>query len=171
MRMPRTEIELDPVDFVTIGTVGPKGKRLFHLQGGRSDELITLILEKEQARALAEAIVEMLDDLAVRLPDSTEEEVNLSRWNMALRDPIEPLFRIAQMGLGYEEARNMVVLVAQELVPSEEEESSIEPPEPQVVRLWGSREQMRALSENTLKIVKQGRVDPKSNGHMTYYWI
>lgn len=171
MRMPRTEIELDPVDFVTIGTVGPKGKRLFHLQGGRSDELITLILEKEQARALAEAIVEMLDDLVVRLPDVTEEEVNLSRWNMALRDPIEPLFRIAQMGLGYEEARNMVVLVAQELVVSEEEEASSAPPDPQVVRLWGTREQMRALSEHTLQIVKQGRSNPKSNGHLTYYWI
>lgn len=168
--MPRNEIELDPVDFVTIGTVGPKGKRLFHLQGGRGSEIITLVLEKEQARALAEAIVEMLDDLAVKLPEVTEDEVNLSRWNMSLRDPIEPMFRIAQMGLGYEEARNMVVLVAQELVASEEEDPALVP-EPQVVRLWGTREQMRALSEHTLQVVRQGRVDPKSNGHLTYYWI
>ncbi len=169
--MPPTEIELDPVDFVTTGTVGPKGKRLFHLQGGQGSDLVTLILEKEQARALAESIAEMLDDLAERLPDATEEEVNLSQWDMSLRDPIEPLFRIAQMGLGYEEARNLVVLVAQELVVTDEEEALPAEPEPQVVRLWGTREQMRALSEHTLQVVKQGRVDPKSNGHLTYYWI
>lgn len=64
----------------------------------------------------------------------------------------------------------MVVLVAQELVASEEEDPALVP-EPQVVRLWGTREQMRALSEHTLQVVRQGRVDPKSNGHLTYYWI
>ena len=167
--MPKSEIELDPVDFVTVGTVGPKGRRLFHLQAGMGTQFVTLLLEKEQTRALAEAITEMLDDLNNKYPHQREENVNLSRWNMDLRDPLEPLCRIAQMGLGYDEDRNMIVLVAQELfVPEEEQDPATV--EPRVVRMWATREQMRALSTHALRVVKQGRADPKSNGHLIYYW-
>ena len=62
--MANIEIELNPVDFITIGTVGPKGRRLFHLQAGRNSQLVSLTVEKEQTRALSEAITELLDDLA-----------------------------------------------------------------------------------------------------------
>jgi len=167
--MAGTETELNPVDFVTIGTVGPKGQRLFHLQAGQSSQVVTLIIEKEQARALAEAVREMLDNLKERFPDQPESDLNLSQWDMSLRDPIDPLFRVAQMGLGYNEEQNRVILVAQELVASDEADPA-PGGEPQVVRLWATREQMRALSEHTFGVVKQGRADPKSNGHMIYYW-
>ena len=50
--MPNLEIELKPVDFVTIGTIGTKGQRMFHLQAGQSNQLITLLIEKEQASIL-----------------------------------------------------------------------------------------------------------------------
>jgi uncharacterized repeat protein (TIGR03847 family) len=169
--MSNTEIELDPVDFVTVGTVGPKGRRLFHLQAGRANELVSMILEKEQARALAEAIGEMLDDLSQKYPERPEgPEVGL---DMTLRDPVDPLFRIAQLGLGYDEDRNMVLLVAQELVVTEDEEeegTSPEAEEPQVVRMWATREQMRAFTRHVQYIVKQGRANPKTNGHLIYYW-
>jgi uncharacterized repeat protein (TIGR03847 family) len=168
--MPNTEIELNPVDFVTVGTVGPKGRRLFHLQAGMGNQLVTLILEKEQSRALAEAIDEMLDDLKDKYPEQPEGEVNLARWNMDLRDPLEPLFRISQMGLGYDEERNMVLLVAQELFVAEEENLDPSALEPRVVRMWATREQMRALSNHAKQVIKQGRADPKSNGHLIYYW-
>jgi uncharacterized repeat protein (TIGR03847 family) len=161
------EIMLDPVDFVTIGTVGPKGRRVFYLQGGQSDQIVTLTIEKQQAQALAEAIAEMLRALKEQFPDVPETEVNLSRWDMSLRDPIEPIFRVAQMGLGYDEERNLIQLVMQELVPSEEELSE---PQPQVVRMWATREQVRALSEHVPSVVKKGRADPKTNGYMIYYW-
>ncbi len=89
---------------------------------------------------------------------------------MSLRDPVDPLFRVSQMGLGYDESRNMVVLVAQELVAGTEGEEPQDPDEPQVVRLWASREQMRALSDHVQWVVKQGRANPKHNGHLIYYW-
>ncbi len=165
--MPGPEIQLDPVDFVTVGTIGPKGRRTFYLQAGKDTELVTLIIEKQQAHALAEAIDEILDNLSERFSPSAETDISLSDWDMALHEPINALFRVAQMGLGYDETRDLIVIVAQELVT--EEESLVEP-QPQIVRMWGTREQMRALSQQAQLVVKKGRADPKSNGYMIYYW-
>ena len=168
--MPSREIELNPVDFITVGTIGPKGQRIFHLQGGKDKQLVSLIIEKEQAWALSEAIREMLEDLDERHPDLDKPEVvDLTKLDMDLREPIEPVFRVAQMGLGYDEDRDMVVLVAQELIPSEEE-SDPNLVDPGIVRMWCSRDQMRTLSAHTLEVVQAGRADPKQNGRLTYYW-
>ncbi len=168
--MANVEMELNPIDFITVGTVGPKGRRLFHLQAGRGAQIVSLIIEKEQARALAEAIGELLDDLAKQrgaaLPS---DRVELAGMNMDLREPIEPTFRVAQMGLGYDEDRDLVVLVAQELIVLEEGQDP-ELAQPGVVRFWGTRQQMRALNLHTLEVVRQGRADPRSNGRLLYYW-
>lgn len=176
--MPNIEIDLNPVDFITIGTVGPKGQRVFHLQAGKGDQIVTLIIEKEQAGALGDAIRELIDDLDRRAPSEDEPPKAL---NMSLRDPLEPLFRVAQMGLGYDEEHDKVVLIAQELLPigdsadtEEEEEDDGEPDfdaeQPGVVRMWCSRAQMRALSEQSSATVQAGRPDPKQNGRLIYYW-
>ncbi len=166
--MPNVEIELNPVDYVTVGTVGPKGRRLFHIQGGKTSQIVTLTIEKEQARALAEAVTELLDDLGRQHVELASDVPDLSTYNMDLREPIEPEFRVAQMGLGYDEDRDMVILVAQELIVAEEGQDP--DLKPSVVRLWCTRQQMRALSTYTLDVVRQGRADPKSNGRILYYW-
>jgi uncharacterized repeat protein (TIGR03847 family) len=168
--MSTIDIELNPVDFITIGTVGPKGRRMFYLQAGRGQQVVSLTLEKEQARALSEAINEMLDDLMARsegrLPS---DKTDLGRFNMDLREPIDPIFRVSQMGLGYDDGRDLVILVARELVIVQEGEDP-DLIEAGVVRLWASRRQMRAMSAHAAGVVKQGRVDPQSNGRLLYYW-
>ncbi|MCZ7538829.1 MAG: DUF3090 family protein [Anaerolineae bacterium] len=165
--MPQSTIELDPVDFVTVGAVGPKGRRVFHLQAGKGGQLVTVIIEKQQAQALSEAIAEMLSDLENKSPGGSANPGSPLRWDMSLRKPVEPLFRAAQMGLGYDEERDLIVLVAQELVVDEDDMPA---PDPQTIRLWGTRQQLRALSEHAQSIVQQGRPDPRSNGFMIYYW-
>ncbi len=167
--MPNAEIELNPIDFITTGTVGPKGRRVFYLQAGRGSHIVSLILEKEQARALGDAIKELMDDLKERYPTKPEKKVILADWNMELRDPIEPEFRIAQIGLGYDEVRDMVVIVAQEMVALDEDEDP-ELVNPGIVRFWGSREQFRALSMWISNLVNKGRANPKTNGRVIYYW-
>lgn len=183
--MPGIEIELNPVDFITVGTVGPKGQRVFHLQAGKGDQIVTLTIEKEQANALGEAIRELTEDLDRRFPRSSRPET--PETDMELHEPIEPLFRVAQMGIGYDEDRDMVVLVAQELVArtaQDEEDETIgtlggdgglseeddDENEPGVVRLWCSRDKMRALSAHSTNTVKAGRPDPRQNGRLVYYW-
>lgn len=42
---------------------------------------------------------------------------------------------------------------------------------PSVVRLWGTRTQMRALSLHAMDVVKQGRPNPAHNGRVLNYWI
>ena len=191
-------IELNPVDFVTIGTIGPKGKRTFHLQAGMDNRIVSFTIEKEQAHALSAAITEMMDDIEAQ--DEGKTEADFSQLDMELREPIEPLFRIAQMGLAYEANDNKIILVAQEMVPQADELSEDEDDiddldeleeldelenreaeeafnlfeggdgEPQVVRMWCTRQQMRALSLHAMDIVKSGRPDAKQNGRIIFYW-
>ncbi len=179
------EINLNPVDFVTVGTIGPKGQRTFHLQAGQDNRIVSFTIEKEQAQALSSAIAELLDDIDNR--DNTITEADFSQLDMDLREPIEPLFRIAQMGLAYESRENKIILITQEFVPQSEDEFDDEDDqddeifdlfdedgedgdEPKIVRMWCSREQMRALSLHAMDIVKSGRPDAKQNGRIIFYW-
>jgi uncharacterized repeat protein (TIGR03847 family) len=166
------EIELNPIEFITFGTVGPKGKRIFHLQAGDGRQIVTLTIEKEQTLALGEAIGELLDDLKERYPVGAEGNINLKDWRMELRDPVEALFRVAQIGLGYDESQNMIVIVAQELVVPQDDEDEDDPDllDLGVVRLWGTRDQFRALSLQAKELVKKGRANPKQNGRLINYW-
>ena len=166
--MAGSELELRPVDFVTIDTIGPKGKRVFYLQAGKEAQIVTLIIEKEQALALSEAIGELLDDIDERFPPPGEEtDSAVGTDDMELREPLEPLFRVAEMGLGYDDETRMVVLLAQELVAREDGEDEVEPG---VVRLWCNRRQMRELSSQASDCAQSGRADPRQNGRVVYYW-
>lgn len=162
--MPGIELELKNVDFITVGTIGPKGKRVFYLQAGHKNQIVSLVIEKEQSWALSEAIRELIDDLKERFND--EPDVDMSTLDMELREPIEPVFRVSQMGLGYDEDQDKIVLVAQELVANQDDEFE----QPGVVRLWCSRAQMQALSIHAMETVQAGRADPKQNGRLVYYW-
>jgi len=177
--MADVEIELNPVDFVTIGTIGPKGQRVFYLQAGYNNRLVSLVIEKEQSWALSEAINELITDLDKRYgdDDSDDEPLILDGIDMELREPIEPVFRVSQMGLGYDEEQDKIVLVAQELVLNRGDDSplgNLSPDDDEeqagIVRLWCSREQMRALSAQAIQTVESGRADPKQNGRLVYYW-
>lgn len=165
--MPNQEIQLNPVDFIAIGTVGPKGRRVFYLQAAQRQHLVTIQIEKEQAWALCEAIEELLNDLVKRLPDLPAESPADRESGHSLREPIEPLFRVAQMGLGYDDERDHIVLVIEELLPREQAEEEVSP---SIVRLWVERGMMRRLSQHGSEIVRAGRPDPSQNGHIRYYW-
>lgn len=165
-------LDFNPISRITIGTVGPPGKRIFLLQAGHSPSSITLKLEKEQARILASSVLEFLDEINNKYSQPTERDTPLSS-DLMLQEPLEPEFVIGQIGLGYDEDQDMIVLVVQELQTDELHQ-------PTTVRFWATRGQMRALSDHTLGVVDQGRpicplcntpIDPsgqfcpRSNGH------
>lgn len=180
--MARLDLELRQLDFITIGTIGPKGQRVFHLQAGHGDKLYTFIIEKEQAWALGEALREFLDELDQRL--GSETRVEMAALDMELREPILPLFRVAQMGLGYDAEDGLAVLVVQELSlmaqqvdqadegyeDDDDEDEDDDEDAAGVVRMWATRQQLRALSLQAMDAVEQGRPNPRMNGRITYYW-
>lgn len=167
--MAGVEIELNPIDFITIGTVGPKGRRQFYLQAGSGRDLVSLFIEKEQARLMAEALRDMLDELGRERPELSSDMPDMSRLNMELREPFEGRFRVYRIGLGYDESVDRVIIVAEEMIVlTEGQDPALA--QPSVARFWGTRQQMRALSLHALDVVKQGRANPQSNGRVLYYW-
>jgi uncharacterized repeat protein (TIGR03847 family) len=141
------QIELNPVSHITIGTVGPPGERIFYLQGGKGSDLITLIIEKQQAVMLATSLESLLEELGEKFPAKDARE---PVWtDMRLREPIEPLFRVGNMGLGFNEEVSRVAIVAYELVDEEEE--------PNAVSLWANRLQVQALIKHSQETADAGR--------------
>lgn len=146
--MSEFSFDLEAVQRITAGAVGPKGQRTFYVQARRGSRMITLLAEKEQVRALADAIARLLDSLAEKNPRLTTSD-DMLVTDMSLEEPLEPEFRVAQMGLGYDADRDMVVLLVQGVV---EEEA-----EPLTARFSASRPQMRALSNHAAQVVAAGR--------------
>ncbi len=141
------QIELNPVSHITVGTVGPPGKRVFYLQGSKGSDIITVIIEKQQASMLVSSLETLLEELA---NDIAGEEAHEITWtDMRLREPIDPLFRVGNMGLGYNEEKGRLVVVAYELVEEDEE--------PNAVSFWISRSQAQSLIQHSLEIVDAGR--------------
>src|SRR5437867_794639 len=149
--MPEFNYDLDPVTRITAHAVGEPGKRVFYLQARRDRQLVSLICEKEQVRALAQAINQLLEDLAEKNPLlSSSDDMIILATDMSLEEPLESRFRVAQMGIGYDAERDMVILVMQGL---QEEEGEDVP----TARFSATRQQMRALSEHAARVVAQGR--------------
>lgn len=140
-------IELNPASHLTVGTVGTPGKRVFYLQGSKGSEMISLIIEKQQATMLATSLDSLLEELSKEQPG---DETHETAWtDMRLREPIEPLFRVGNMGLGYNEEKGRLVVVAYELVEEGEE--------PNAVSFWISRSQAQSLIQHSQGIVSAGR--------------
>ncbi|KPV51428.1 hypothetical protein SE17_21220 [Kouleothrix aurantiaca] len=164
--MPDYTYELDPVSRITANAVGEPGKRVFYIQARRDRQLVSLICEKEQVRALAQHITQLLEDLTEKNPLlSSSDDMLVLASDMSLEEPLESRFRIAQMGIGYDADRDMIILLMQ---GSAEEEGEDAP----TARFAATRQQMRALSEHAAQVVSRGRricgncgrpIDP--NGH------
>ncbi len=120
--MANTVIELDPVTHITAGAVGKPGQRTFFIQAEKGLERVSLVCEKEQVQALADAVDEMVTNLEQEFGLARHEGLKLDEAAMQVKEPAEPLFRVGAMGLGYDANRDKILLVAQEAVGEEDEE-------------------------------------------------
>ena len=175
--MSRQLTDFNPVSRITIGAVGPPGQRVFLLQASQGASMITLKLEKEQARVLASSTYELLEELDEKYPRSYSKIDEPLSSDLMIREPAEPAFIVGQIGLGYDQEEDYIVLVIQEI--------QLENQDPATARFWATRTQMRAMSDHTMEIIEQGRplcplcdrpMDPdghfcpKQNGHDKVTW-
>jgi uncharacterized repeat protein (TIGR03847 family) len=144
-------IELDPVTHITAGAVGQPGQRTFFIQAEKGLERLTLLCEKEQVSALADAIDEMVQNLEQEFNVTRHQDLAVNDAEMQLHEPIEPLFRVGAMGLGYDANRDRILLVAQEALAEDEER------DPREARFFATRAQMQVLSLHSREIVGRGR--------------
>jgi uncharacterized repeat protein (TIGR03847 family) len=155
--------DLDPVTRLTADAVGTPGQRTFYLQAASGADQVTLLVEKEQVRRLAESLQSWLPELAADRPEDPEEARVAEAGELALSEPLEPDFRVGQLSLSYDPERDRVVVVATELVAGGEEPEEPEEllpeltPEPQEVRLIVTRPQLRVLARHGSQVVARGR--------------
>lgn len=173
--MPTNEYELKPVNRITTDAIGDPGTRVFYLQGRSADQMLTLLIEKQQIQSLAVGLEQFLQDLEERYPELPEASSEFVEIEMELEKPIDPAFRVGKIGLGYDEDSDLLVLVARETQTEEDDEDTAG-----VARFWCTRSQLRSLCQWGLELASRGRpicgncnqpIDPeghfcpKRNGH------
>lgn len=156
-------IEMNPADFVTIGTIGPKGQRTFYLQAGDGERLVSIVIEKEHALALSETLNGVLDQMNELV--SNYDVADISGWDMDLREPIRPLFRAGQVAYSLDADTGKLLLIIKEMNSLDDLSR-----EPSSLSIWCDRDQIRALITQAMETAKAGRANPKQNGRLVYYW-
>lgn len=149
--MANTIVEFDPVTRITAGAIGRPGHRTFYIQAEKGPDIVTVVCEKEHVLALADAIDEMTENLEEEFGVMRHEGLQVDERKMVLKEPVDPLFRVGAMGLGYDANRDRILLVAQEALNEEEER------DPREVRFFASRVQMEALSVYARDVAGRGR--------------
>jgi uncharacterized repeat protein (TIGR03847 family) len=143
-------VELGPVDRITTDAIGEPGRRTFFIQARRGPDLVTVIVEKQQVQLLARSILEILAGIG------RETEVGPAEEEMALEEPVDPLWRVGRLTIGYDEGRDLFQLELEELVEEEDLEEGFAE-EPERIVLWATRGQMLALSRRSAAVAARGR--------------
>ena len=149
--------ELDPLTHLVADAVGLPGKRTFFLQAASGADQVTLLIEKEQVRRLAEALDELLAQLARDRPEDPEEVAAAAGGEMVLREPLVPEFRVGQLELIYDPERDRIVLAAAELQGRAEGDEGGEDEDVRQVHLVATRAQLRRMAEHGASVVRGGR--------------
>ena len=168
------EIDLKPVNRLTTDAIGPPGQRVFYIQGSMDTQTISLIIEKFQLQTLTIGVEQFLAEIRQRYPLLKEGAAGYEEDEMHISPPVEPLFRVSELGLSYDVESDLVGLIAREVPSSDEEEKGT------IVRYWCTRDQIRALAHWGIELVNRGRplceqcgqpIDPeghfcpRKNGH------
>ena len=84
----------DDLEFFTVGTLGPRGERVFYLQGRGDGQLVSLRLEKQQVASLADYLTQVLDDLP-------EASIGPLPSDLSLREPVVAAWTVGAIGIAY----------------------------------------------------------------------
>ena len=169
------EIDLKPVKHITADAIGKPGQRVFYLQAWSDDRTVTLIVEKMQIQSLSIGLEQFLGEIYQKFPDLPDVAADYDEDRMHINPPVDPLFRVGELGLGYDAEEDLVVLLTRELLAEDQD-----PETAGVVRFWCTRAQLRAMCHWGMDVAARGRpicpqcgepmepeghFCPKKNGH------
>jgi uncharacterized repeat protein (TIGR03847 family) len=146
--------ELDPVERITAGAIGEPGDRTFFVQASGALEQISVVAEKEQVRALAQGLLQLL--AAVSGEDDGDEP---SPGDLDLRSPLEPEWRAGEMAIEYEQEADRIVILITEAVleGDDDDEPEIAIADAATARFVATRAQAHAMATRALEVVSSGR--------------
>src|SRR5574338_392985 len=119
--MPRIEIDLNPVTHITTDAIGQPGQRVFYIQGRNEEREITVIVEKVQIQTLALGVEDFLSEILQRYPELAPVEPDYDESTMHIQPPVDPLFRVGELGLAYDADQDLAVLVVREIQTADSE--------------------------------------------------
>lgn len=173
--MPHTDLDLDPVTHITTDAIGQPGQRTFYIQAWQDQRVVTLLVEKVQIQSLAIGLEQYLEEVDGKYPNLPAANADYDETKMRISPPVDPLFRVGELGLAYAPDRDLIILVAREILGDE-----LDQEEASVVRMWCTRSQIMALCAWGLEVTGRGRplcpqcgepmepeghFCPKKNGH------
>ena len=174
--MDKIEIDVDPCDHITSDAIGQPGQRVFYIQAFQAEKTYTVIIEKTQLQSLAVGIEQFLAEVARQNPKLEEAGADYVEEQMRINPPVDPVFRVGEIGLGYDQTRDRVVLFVREVQGEDQE-----PESGSVIRFWCTRTQLRQLARWGVEVASRGRpicpqcgqpmepeghFCPKKNGHL-----
>lgn len=100
----------DPPDRFIVGTIGQPGNRAFILQARQSSTLISMAIEKVQVGLLAERLSALVDGVAELGEVDVPPTLGLPRDTGPLDSPIEPVFRVGDIRIGWDRELAQVLI-------------------------------------------------------------
>ncbi|MEZ5245334.1 MAG: DUF3090 family protein [Acidimicrobiales bacterium] len=133
------------LDFLTVGTLGPKGQREFYLQARADGQLVSFKVEKQQVAALADYLDQVLDDL----PDA---EFGPAPDDLGLREPVVSAFTVGSLGIAYAHDIDRLIVMAEAAPETDDDDEDLAQ-----ARFSLSRAQVFGLIERARDLVAAGR--------------
>lgn len=173
--MPELDIEIKPVDWVSSVAIGKPGERTFFIQARGNGQKVSLLLEKIQLQSLVQGIDDFLGEIKEKYTDLAEPDVKYNPGSMTVNPPVDPLYRVGEVGLAYAEDEDMAIILLKEILTTQEGQDDL-----RVVRLWVSRTQLAVFADYAQTVINSGRMIcpqcgepmdpaghlcPKKNGH------
>lgn len=111
-------LSFDEVEFFTVGTLGPKGQRVFYLQSRGEGRLVSLKIEKGQVAALARYFDRVLQDL----PPADDDPCDSSPADLDLREPVVAEFAVGDLAVAYaSDVDRLVILIDELILPDDQQ--------------------------------------------------
>jgi uncharacterized repeat protein (TIGR03847 family) len=168
------EIEFDPVDSIAAGAVGEPGQRAFYIQAEKNGQVLSVLVEKQQVAMLAERVEMLLEQVETQFPEAAAElPAELAPEAGELQGDPVPLFRAVAIGIGFDAARQLVVLELHERPIGDDDEDHDEDDdeadetaaalaagdeeEGYLARLYFTAAQARAMASRGSAAVERGR--------------
>jgi uncharacterized repeat protein (TIGR03847 family) len=141
--------DLEDLDLIGVGTIGPPGQRQFYLRASAAGETVVLNCEKYHVQGLLTRMRQLLESQGEEPP--ANEDVDVAPPPPA--QPGESSWTVGDLGLGYHEARGRFVIVAREVAESEE----ADPTTLATARFWVTADQVRNFSRQADAVLQGGR--------------